>query len=241
MDIKNSWITQQKIAHRGLHSADAPENSLKAFQNAIDNGYAIELDVHIIADDTLVVIHDETLKRIANRDGYVANLKKDNLKNIFLLGSDQTLPTFDEVLNLVAGKTPLLIEIKNTQRIGKLEKLLLQRLKNYDGPYAVQSFNPFSLQYFKNNAPDIWRGQLSGFFKNIEMSRFKKFVLKKMFFNKHVSCPHFISYEADTLPNSCVRRYSHLPILAWTVRSQEQLERVCKHCDNIIFENFIPR
>lgn len=241
MDIFKSWLVEQYIAHRGFHNNEAPENSLKAFENAIEKNYAIELDVHIIADDTLIVFHDDNLKRVTNRDGYVKNLKKEDLKDIHLNSTQYCIPTFEEVLKLVDGRVPILIEIKNIERVGKLESLLLNMLKNYKGEYAVQSFNPYSLEYFKTNAPEILRGQLAGYFKNVNLSFLKRFVLKRMLLNKKVSCPNFISYEAEKLPNRYVKRYMQIPILAWTIRSQEQYEKTLKHCDNIIFEGFEPR
>lgn len=243
MDLFKSWLVEDYIAHRGLHnSKDAPENSLKAFKNAIDAGYPIELDVQMIEDGTIVVFHDESLSRVVGKDGYVKNLKKEQLKDCYLLKSDQTIPTFEEVLNLVNGQVPLLIEVKNSGKVGKLESELIKILKDYKGEFAIQAFNPFVLQYFRINAPEIIRGQLSSFFTdNNEVSRFRKYFLKRMFFNKRVSKPHFISYRAIDLPNRYVKRFNHLPLLAWTIRSQEEYLKVIKHCDNIIFENFTPR
>ena len=114
MDIFKSWVVERCIAHRGLHNNNFPENSLGAFENAIKNSYPIELDVHLIADGTLAVFHDDTLARVCGKDGYVKNLTKSELKNYKLLGTEYCIPTLDEVLNLVNGQVPLLIEIKNT-------------------------------------------------------------------------------------------------------------------------------
>ena len=242
MEIFKSWLVDKYIAHRGFHNyIDAPENSLKAFQNVIDLGYAIELDVQVLSDGTIVVFHDSSLKRMTNKDGYIKNLRKENLKDIKLLNSDQTIPTLQEVLELVNGKTPLLIEVKNTNKVGYLEQNLIQILKKYNGEFAVQSFNPYSLEYIKKHAPEMTRGQLSSYFKsNSEISFIKKYFLKRMIFNKRVSCPHFISYKAEDLPNRYVKQYQKLPVLAWTVKSQQQYEKIAKHCDNIIFEGFEP-
>ena len=239
-DIFKSWLVEIPIAHRGLHDKNIPENSLSAFSKAIEKGYAIELDVQLISDGTVVVFHDKSLSRLIGNDGYVKFLNKEDLKILKFKNSKEHIPTLKEVLELVDGKTPLLIEIKNEAKVGKLEQSVIDLLKNYKGDFAVQSFNPFSLQYFKNHAPVILRGQLSGSFKGEKLSFIKKFLLKRMALNKNVSEPNFISYESTTLPNRFVKKYKNIPLLAWTVRSKEEYMKVIKYCDNIIFENFIP-
>lgn len=239
-DIFKSWLVETPIAHRGLHDKVSPENSLSAFSKAIEKGYAIELDVQLLSDDTVVVFHDDSLSRMTGNDGYIKFLNKEDLKVLKLAGSKEHIPTFEEVLKLVDGKAPLLIEIKNQFKVGKLEQKVIDMLKNYKGEFAIQSFNPFSLQYIKNHAPNFLRGQLSGYFKGEKLAWIKKFLLKRMSFNKSTSEPNFISYDASTLPNRFVRKFKKLPLLAWTVRSKEEYLKVIKYCDNIIFENFIP-
>lgn len=239
-DIFKSWLVEMPIAHRGLHDKNTPENSLAAFSKAIEKGFAIELDVQLLADETVVVFHDNSLSRMTGNDGYIKFLNKNDLKVLKLKGTKEYIPTFEEVLKLVDGRTPLLIEIKNTQKVGKLEQKIIDLLKNYNGEFAVQSFNPFSLQYFKNHAPNILRGQLSGSFKGEKLAWFKKILLKRLAFNKNVSHPNFISYEYTALPNRYVKKYKDIPLLAWTLRSKEEYLKVVKYCDNIIFENFVP-
>lgn len=240
-NIFESWLVDNYIAHRGLHNQNLPENSLGAFENAIKHGYAIEIDVHLISDGTVVVFHDEKLDRMTNKDGYIFSLTKDMLKNYNLKNTNYVIPTLEEVLNFVDGKVPLLIEIKNPGKVGELEKEVISLLKNYQGQFAVQSFNPFSLNYFYLNAPHILRGQLSGKFKDSDLSRLKKNFLKNMYFNKKVSKPHFIAYEWSALPNKAVKKFKNLPLLAWFVQSQEEYTKVMPHCDNIIFEHFFPK
>lgn len=241
MDLFKTWLVEYPIAHRGLHTDDCPENSLGAFQNAIDKGYPIELDVHLTCDGTIIVFHDDTLSRVTNKDGYVKNLTKDTLKDYSLFGTEYTIPTFEEVLSLVSGQVPLLIEVKNEGKVGELESAIINILKNYNGEYAIQSFNPYVLEYFKKNAPNIIRGQLAGYLKGEKLSFVKKFALKHMLLNKKTSCPNFISYDAKNVPNRFVKRYKHLPLLVWCVRSQEEYLKKVKYCDNIIFENFEPK
>lgn len=239
-DIFSSWLVNGYIAHRGLHNSEFPENSLGAFKNAVEKGYACELDVRLIGDGTVVVLHDSTLGRMTGRDKYVNNITKEDLKTSKLLDTEYTIPTLEEVLKTVDGKVPLLIEIKQDDKVGELESKIYNLLKDYKGEYAVESFNPFSLSWFKINAPHIWRGQLSSFFKQDKLALIKKILLKKLKMNK-ISDPHFISYDAECLPNKWVKKCEKLPILAWTVRSQQQYLDVIKHSDNIIFENFLPK
>lgn len=238
MDIKNSWLFGAPIAHRGLHDENAPENSLLAYEKAIEKGYSIEIDVRPIDDGMVVVFHDHTLTRMTDRDGYVCNLSRADLDEITLANSDQKIPTFKQVLDFVDGRVPILIEIKNEGAIGGLEKSVLEILSSYKGEYAVQSFNPYSLEYFKKNAPHILRGQLASWFRKEELSFIKRTVLKRLWLNK-VSSPHFISYRGSDLPNRYVTK-TKLPVLAWTIRSNEEREKVLPYCNNIIFENFIP-
>ena len=240
MDIFKSWLVERCIAHRGLHNDEFPENSLGAFQNAINNGYPIELDVHIISDGTLVVFHDDSLSRMTGKDGYLKNLTKFDLENYHLADTEYTIPTFEDVLTLIDGKVPLLIEVKNTNKVGALETKLLEMLRAYKGEYAIESFNPYVLEWFKNNAPDILRGQLAGFFKGEKLAFIKRFALKRMVLNK-IAKPDFIAYEASRLPNRFVRKYKSLPLIAWTVRSQKEYMKVVQYCDNVIFENFEPK
>lgn len=240
MNLFESWLVETPIAHRGYHGKTAPENSMLAFAKAIERGYAIELDVQLLSDDTVVVFHDDSLARMTGNDGYIKYLTKQDLKALNLKGSKEKIPTLKEVLDFVDGRVPLLIEIKNKYKVGKLEQALIDILKNYNGEFAVQSFNPYSLGYFKEHAPHILRGQLSGYLKNTALSWIERFILKRMKLNKKISQPHFISYEGVTLPNRFVKKFKNLPLLAWTVRSKEEYHKVVKYCDNIIFEKFDP-
>lgn len=238
MDIKKSWLFSRPIAHRGLHGIDAPENSLAAFGKAIEAGFPIEIDVRPIDDGTVVVFHDDKLTRMTDLDGYVCNMTRSDLEKVRLRNSDERIPTFKEVLEFVDGRTPLLIEIKNDSTVGQLERDTLELLSSYKGEYAVQSFNPYSMEFFKKNAPQIPRGQLSCFFDKKDLGFFKRFVLKRLKMNK-VSSPDFISYNHANLPNKYVTK-TKLPTLAWTVRSNAEMEKCLPYCNNIIFENFIP-
>ena len=239
MDIKKTWLCNQPIAHRGLHNTELPENSLAAFENAINHGFAIELDVQCIDDGTVVVFHDSDIKRMTLHDGYLANLTLDKLDELRLLNTDQKIPTFEQVLQLVNGRAPLLIEIKNTSSVGNLEKRVKDILSTYNGEFAVQSFNPYSVEYFKTNATGFIRGQLSEVFTKETMPSFiRRRAFNSLYINK-ISTPDFIAFNANHLPSKKIAK-TKLPVLAWTVRSNTEMERVKPFCDNVIFENFIP-
>ena len=239
-DIFNSWLVSEPIAHKGLHDKTHPENSLSAFERAINAGYPIELDIQMIADGTIVVFHDESLSRLTGNDGYIRFLNKADLDLLTLTGSKEKIPTLEEVLNFVNGRVPLLIEIKNQGKVGEMEKKVIELLANYNGQFAVQAFNPFVLEYFYKHAPSIPRGQLAGYLLDTKLSFFKRYAAKRMIANKKISHPDFIAYEAKHLPCRFVKKYKQLPLLAWTVKSQSEYLRVVKYCDNVIFEGFEP-
>ena len=239
MDLFQTWLVETPIAHRGYHTKSIPENSLSAFSKAIEKGYAIEFDVNMLSDGTFVVFHDKSLARMTGNDGYVRYLNKEDLKSLSLKGTKEHIPTLQEVLDLVDGKVPLLIELKNYFKPGKYEQSIIEILRKYKGEFAVQSFNPYSMGYIKEHAPEFIRGQLASYFKDEKLSWLKRSFLRSMRFNK-ISEPHFINYDASSLPNRYVRKYKKLPLLAHIVKSKEEYMRVVKYCDNIVFERFDP-
>lgn len=238
-DIWQSFIVQKMFAHRGLHDEKSPENSLSAFEKAIEKGYAIELDVNPIMDGTPVVFHDSKMSRMTGKDKYIQNISREEFNETTLLSSGEKIPTLEDVLKFVDGRTPLLIEIKNQQKVGELEKAVWEVLKNYKGKYAIQSFNPYTLQWFKNNAPKVWRGQLAGFFKGEKLSLFKKLVLRRLGMKK-ITEQNFVSYDLRNLPNRFVK-HLEIPLLAWTINNQEQYIKAVQIADNVIFQNCEPK
>ena len=241
-DIFNSFIVNKLFTHRGLYNNEKgiPENCLISFEKAKKKGYAIELDILGLEQFTPVVFHDLKLSRMTGKDGYINNLIKEDLVNYPLINSNELIPTLEEALNFIDGRTPIIIEIKNRFRPGVLEKKVLELLKNYKGEFAIASFNPYSLGWFKNNAPNIWRGQISSFFDDKKLSPLRKLFLKRLKLTR-VSSPHFISYDAKNLPNIFVNKFKKLPLLSWPIKSQEEYLKVIKHCDNVIFEGFEPK
>jgi glycerophosphoryl diester phosphodiesterase len=238
MIVEGGWIKSTPIAHRGFHNNEFPENSIGAFINAIKHGFAIELDVQLSIDNNIVVFHDTDTFRMTHEKGKIKELSLSQIKKRKLLNTDFEIPTLREVLDIVGMETPVLIEIKNTESPGKLEMLLCSELNNYQGVCAVQSFNPLSLQFVKQKSPHILRGQLSQNFKEEKMNVFRKFVLKNFILNK-LSEPHFISYRIDDLPNKkiCSFRKKSIPIIGWTITTENDFTNAKIYCDNIIFEN----
>lgn len=241
MNIYDSWLVTTPIAHRGLFTDKIPENSLAAFKNAIKNKLPIELDVTVLADSTVVVFHDEKLARMTGKDGFISGCTYADIENLTLVGSKEKIPTLKQALDTIDGKVPVLIQVKNYGKIGVIEKAVWKELQGYSGEYAIISFNPYTLEWFKKNSPKTKRGQLSCFFKSKEITGIRKFSLKRMLLNKKISEPNFIVYSAEDMPNKYVKKYYKvLPVLTFTVKSKEEEERISEFCDNFIFDTYTP-
>lgn len=244
------WIATRPIAHRGLHDGNRtiPENSLAACGAAIALGCPIEIDVRLLADGTAVVFHDAHLQRMTDATGPIAQYDRDRIEQLPLLETSERIPSLKAVLDFVGGQVPLLIEVKNEgQKVGPLEQAVLEAISNYPGELAIQSFNPYSLGYFRARAPHIPRGQLAGDFRGIDsMAWGQKFLLRHLCLAS-ISCPHFIAYDLRALPSlapTFARQAFGLPLLAWTVRNANDLTLARQQADNIIFEtlaSFPPR
>lgn len=236
-----NWLLSRPIAHRGLHDATCPKNSLSAFKRAIDHGFPFEIDVRLTKDEVLVVCHDDEFTDYFGKKGVVSELTYDQLKTYSLSASGERIPTFEEVKTLTDGKVGILIELKNHSSCRRTEEVLLKELESYKGPYAVQNFNPLSIAWFKKNAPHVKRGVLSYTFSdNTEMSKLRKFLLSNLLLDAFAK-PDFIAHLGTELPRRAVRR-TRLPVLAWTVTSEEKAWDLINngHANNIIFEDFLP-
>lgn len=227
------WLYNQPIAHRGLWNENIPENSIPAYDNATKNGFAIETDVFSSTDGVLFCFHDCELSRMTNVNGKIYQKSSDYIKSLTLNGSKEKIPTLEELLDTVNGKVPLLIEIKNQPQKNVVE-LLLNRLRNYKGEVAIQSFNPIYLLKVKKLAPNTLRGVLGTSLPNGN-NALENFIIKHMPFNFLVK-PHFISYDVNCLP---VKKRKNTPLIAWTV-TKSQLPLAKRYADNYIFENFAP-
>ena len=162
-ESKKTPFLGRNFAHRGLHSEDqsVPENSLKAFALAAEAGYGMELDVQLSKDGHVVVFHDDTLDRACGVAARVDELDLEELRKLSLFGTEERIPLFSEVLELVAGRTPLIVELKNGPRNDELCEKTRELLRTYPGAYCVESFNPLIVAWFRFHAPTVLRGQLA--------------------------------------------------------------------------------
>ena len=235
------WLTDTFVAHRGLfNNVDIPENSIPAFVEARENNFGIEMDVQMSADGVLVVFHDDSLKRMTGADGLVCEKTFEELRKLRLLDTDCQIPTFEEFLQ-AAGGVNLVVEIKTHKNIGELEQKVVDALANYQGNYCIESFNPYIVRWFKVHAPHIIRGQLATDLKNTSMAKWKVWLLKHLMLCKW-NGSQFIAYDAEIIAKvKEVKRFGKkIPILCWTIKSQEQYDNLKNHFDNIIFDSFMP-
>ena len=235
-----NYLKYKYIAHRGLHDGDIPENSTLAFKRALEYGYAIELDVNITKDNKVIVFHDNTLFRMCSVNKRVRNCTFGYIKTLQLNNTKYKIPTLKEVLKLVNGKVPLLIELKNEGVSTRLEKNVLKIMKEYDGEYIYQSFNPFSILYMKNKNKKVKTALLSSnSFKNLKNFFMVVLTNSKLVFNFVKA--DIISYKLEDINNKVLKRYKNIPIFSWTITNMIELKEAKKVSDGIIFENILPK
>jgi len=240
-------------AHRGLWNTNEPgadnrpENSLAAFRAAVEKDYGIELDVHLTKDGHLVVHHDDSLKRLTGADIRIADSTLDEIRAC-KLPNGEAIPTYDEVLETVAGRIPMIVEVKVEKRNhDALAKAVYERMKTYTGPWCMESFDPRAVQWFRMNAPEVIRGQLA--FDNAGKGKTVKLWVRNLYIasmlQNFMARPDFIAFDAKSV------KWHSLPIhllrlmkpwfVAWTVRSQADMDKWRKQWDLQIFEKFEAR
>lgn len=238
-----SWISDRPIAHRGLHDEDRnPENSVGAFNAAIEAGYGIELDIHCSRDGRLVVFHDDNAKRLTGRDLKITSASFAELSALRLAETSYRITALEEVLELVDGRVPVMIEVKAGSRVARVGPLLAAVLSNYSGPVAVQSFDPRVVLWLRKNLPAVPRGQLAGSMAGGSIPLVQRLLLRTMLLNA-ASRPDFIAFEIEAMPDRFVslwRRLLRVPLLLWTVRTEEQLSQTRRYRANAIFEHIRP-
>lgn len=236
------WIIKKPLAHRGLYDniMGPPENSLAAFKDACDSGYGFECDVRLLADGELVVFHDADAKRLADRPGAIEALDSSSLTGLRLLWSEEHIPTLGEVLRLVNGKVPILIETKSMDASGVLEFKLWELLSDYPGEWGIVSFNANSVGWFSGFAPGVPRGlNLKPFADTAENRACFAGVMRRML---DVATPTFIGCDIRSLTDWAAAHIHELglPIIGWTVTDEHLQVKALKLCDNYIFENLRP-
>lgn len=233
------------VAHRGFHdnNSDAPENSAKAMRLAVENGYGIELDVQLTKDEKVVVFHDGNLKRVCGVDAKVNSMTYEELQQLNLLNSEEKIPLFSEVLKIIDGKVPLVMEIKMVDSKTRVCELANKELEGYKGLYCMESFHPFAVRWYKKNRPDVIRGQLSANFKKEDNKEGIQEWLVHHLLTNVLARPDFIAYShksAGNLSRNLCRLFGTTAV-AWTIKSQEQLDNNRKKFDVFIFEGFRPK
>jgi len=241
----------QPVAHRALHDVKdgRPENSRAAIRAAIKAGYAIEIDLQCSSDGCPMVFHDDTLDRLAEASGPVTARSRAELEQIPLKGGDgECIPSLAEVLELVAGKVPLLIEIKDQDgalgtNLGPLEEATARALSGYKGPVALMSFNPHSITALARTAPEIARGLVTSAYDPESWSPLPVPTCDRLreIPDFDSSQSSFISHEVGDLSRQRVQelRTSGVPVLCWTVTSAKIEEEARKWVDNVTFEQYL--
>lgn len=241
------WLTARPIAHRGFHDAGAGrlENTLPAFAAAIDRNFSIETDLHVTTDNRVVAFHDNTLDRLTDATGDIAGKDLATLKAAKFKHSKERIPTFEEILDLVDGRVPLVLEMKDSHRAdGRLENAVAFALSTYSGPVVVMSFDPTVLRIMRSVAPAIPRGMLADRFEGegAPSSPLLRTAFRHLLPAPYVM-PQFIAYGIKALPASApltLRHFFGLPLLTWTVRTAAERRLAHEWADQIIFEGFDP-
>ncbi len=258
--VDERWdeFARYRYAHRGLHddSLGAPENSLAAFRRAREYGFGVELDVHLTADDRLVVIHDSDLKRMTGREGIVEELTRPQLEEYRLNGTDQGIPTLGEVLRIFEwdGRgtmpAPLIIEIKTyCENADLLTSRVMECLDTFDVRYCIESFDPAVLVWLRRNRPEVIRGQLSMDFLASDAGASAKALPPPLrvgataLLGNVAAKPDFIAYKFDDRKQPVVRLVCGLlggKLITWTIRSERDMLASEAEGAPVIFEGFLP-
>jgi glycerophosphoryl diester phosphodiesterase len=233
-------------AHRGLHGNGIPENSMAAFEAALAHGYGIELDIHLMKDGNLAVLHDSSLLRTAGVDVKIEDLTVQDLENYRLEGTDQKIPLFSQVLALYAGKAPMIIELKSERNnYDALTDAAVKAMECYEGVWCMESFDPRCVHSLKKNYPQVIRGQLSENFVKNPKSRLPlvlKWIMTLLLPN-FLTQPDFVAYNClhrDDFSNRIVRDFWGVQGVTWTLQSKDDYDNAVSDNWIPIFENFKP-
>lgn len=223
--MKNiDFLKSRLIAHRGVHNLSIPENTLLAFQKCVDKNYIIELDIHILKDKTIVVYHDYNLLRVCGVNKIIETLTYAQLSKI-KINKKYTIPTLEQVIHIVDGKVPLLIEIKDVDNNEYFEKEIVKILDKYRGKFAIQTLNPFVIDWFYKNRKNYPIGLI--ILNDFNYKIFKKCIKKA----------DFISINKNNLPFKY--KIKDKLIIGWTIKTKEELNKYKNICDNLICEKIL--
>ena len=231
-----NFLKHNIIAHRGIHTK-YPENSIKAFKEALKYNYIIEFDVHLLKDNTIVVFHDDNLRRMTGKNKKLNECTYEDIKNIKLLNTNNYIPKLEDVLELINGKVPIIVETKYDRSPGLLEQELVKRLDNYNGQFCVKSFSPLSIRWFRKNRPSYIRGLLIGmkrktFFDKLIHTRLITFFTKQDF----ISCNYRLCNNKNI-----IRHKKKRPVIAWTIRNNQNYLKYKDKFDSLIVDVVIEK
>lgn len=234
------WV----YAHRGLYDESRPENSMAAFRAAKKAGYGIELDVHLLKDGTLAVMHDSELKRTTGAEGRIEDLTAEQLSQYYLDGTLETIPTLEQVLQLYNGELPMIVELKVVDNCAALSEAVCNLLDQYPGIYALESFDPRCVRWLKKNRPDKIRGQLNRYYAkgDVPFPWILRFLMTYQALN-FLTVPDFVAYrfcDRHNLGNFLVRKLWKVQGVTWTLQTKEDFDQAVSEGWLPIFEHFTP-
>ena len=232
-------------AHRGLYEKDQsiPENSLEAFRRAAEYGCGVELDVQLSKDGAVVVFHDDPVDRMTTEKGRVDSFPLEELQAMPLKGTEHRMPLFTDVMAVLDGKSPTIVELKSTPDYPELCEKTLAILRTLKGPYCVESFDPRIVRWFYKNAPDLVRGQLTESFSHWrkEGAPFWKALMMHCLFINFLTHPQFIAFGRGRRPLCMLLgRKLGAKTVFWTERPDSDHETLAKRYDCRIFEHYRP-
>lgn len=243
--IQRAPFLNRNIAHRGLHTKDKkiPENSMAAFKNAVKHRYGIELDIQLTKDQQIVVFHDNTLNRVCGIEGRVNSYTYEELLSFPLLKTEERIPLFKDVLTMVNGQVPLIVELKSGPKNRLLCEKAYAMLKEYQGTYCIESFDPLVVRWFRKNAPHILRGQLSSRPRSLKKDNLTAIVavfLGNLLCN-FLSRPQFIAYDKTYMPLlvRLARKMVSMNVV-WTIKDTDDYRLYQANNHMVIFEFYKP-
>lgn len=232
-------------AHRGLHGNGVPENSMQAFRLAFERGYGLELDLHLMKDGRLAVIHDSSLQRTAGKDARIEDLTVEELKDYPLEGTEERIPLFSQVLELYGGKIPLIIELKPERgNAAALTAAACDAMEGYPGCWCMESFDPRCVLWLKKHRPEVIRGQLAYnyFSKKGKLPWILKVLLSFNMLN-FLTRPDFVAYKFcdRKMPGvEICRKLWGMQGVSWTLQNMQEYETALQEDWIPIFECFTP-
>ncbi len=235
---EHNWLTARPIAHRGLHDLNKKcwENSPTAFARAVEQGFAIECDVQITGDDKIVVFHDFALERLTGIQGFTRDRTADEMRKLNIGGTEDQVIGIPELLEIVDGRVPLIVEMKgNPGKDDLMVDQIAADIADYSGQIAVMAFGHHLVRQFAEKLPNVPTGLVAEHTKPRDLEAHFSMLAHKV---------EFVSFDVDDLPNPFVETVHDrlgLPVITWTVRTKEQLDRTYRYADQPTFEGMDPR